>query len=79
MNKPTKEEYLSLKEFKLRVQLEIHNAQMLMKQDPDLLFTRLNPYVVNIMGAEFKLYPANVYWLDKELKKSVNKFTTSRW
>lgn len=103
MKKPTKKEYQHLKEFKLRVQLEIHNALALNEQlyndltrtkgkvghlmdwsEQKEKFLRLkigpsNPYIVNIMGAEFKLWPDGGRYFEKEMKASVNKFTTTTW
>lgn len=79
MKKPTKKQCQELREFKLRVQLEIHNAIMLQRLQDDKVIHHYHPYVVNIMGAEFTLYPNDVYWLENELKKSVDKFTTTVW
>ena len=78
ISKPTKKQRKELKDFKFRVKLAVYNAQML-KNVSD----RKMPYEVIIGRTTFIFDPAiwrsRTWTAAKEIEKTLNKFTTTKW
>lgn len=81
ISKPTKAEYEELKDFKFRVTIELHNAIQLIyikyAQDKTIVFEE-ETYTAKIGNATFTFFPS-IYWRDKDIRKLLNKFTTTVW
>ena len=80
IQKPTRAEYEELKDFKLRVGLEMYNAIQLRENhyySSDSFMSKLE-HTVKIGNAAFTFY-ANSDVSRSDIEKQLNKFKTTRW
>lgn len=78
MNKPTKEQQKELKDFKLKIRVELSNFKDLHKVCKTTYFNSENCYTFKINKTAFKIHFDNKTTM-KKLDKCIKAFTTTVW